>query len=694
MTRQRTPKIRVLGAVAFALAVLTVLIAFAAGTRAVAQEKVLYSFGPANRSEGGPHPGGGLTFDATGNLYGTTGLGGGHSQGAVYELMPTAHGSWRQKLLHGFKYDGTDGQYPNGNLVLDAAGNVYGTTYSGGAYLWGTVFELIPSPDGTWTEKVLHSFDLTSDGGLPLAGVVFDAAGNLYGTTRLGSVFKLTPAADGTWSETVLYNHGTDEGAPLAGVVVDTAGNIFGTTENGGAYNGGTVFELTPSADGIWTQTILHNFNSKDNVGGSPGPVILDASGNLYGTAGVPIFPDLGVVFELSPAGGNWVFKVLHHFNNSSSWEGAGPGGLVLDAVGNLYGSTFATTGTLFKLSHKADGGWPLRVLYAFGLNLGDGWIPQGGPLTIDGAGNLYGTTVEGGYNGTGVVFEVKPQTNLTTIALLSSPNPSLAGQPVTFTPKISSPSGPPPDGEPVWLYDRGTPFGSPVLAGGSASFTTSSLTDKTHLITAVYWGDDKFASSTKAVTQVVNGYATSTTLASSLNPLIYGQAVTWTARVTTSGPTPPIGMVTFSHDGVSLGAAALNASGVATLTKSNLNADAFPLVAVYRGDTANQASTSAVVNQVVTQATSSAALSSSPNPSTTGQAVTFTATITSPTAKATGPVTFTAGKNVLGTGQLSGGKATFTTSTLAVGSTTVTATYLGDSDIAGSSASVTQMVQ
>jgi hypothetical protein len=150
---------------------------------------------------------------------------------------------------------------------------------------------------------------------------------------------------------------------------------------------------------------------------------------------------------------------------------------------------------------------------------------------------------------------------------------------------------------------------------------------------------------------------------------------------------------VTFSWSGYNIGTSTLNSSGVATLSKSNLNVYTYPLIAVYKGDTSNLGSTSAILNQVVKQATSAAALSSSPNPSTIGQAVTFTATITSPTVVPTGPVTFTAGKTVLGTAQLSGGKAKFTTTTLAVGSTTVTGTYYGDSNIGESSASVTQVV-
>ncbi len=185
----------------------------------------------------------------------------------------------------------------------------------------------------------------------------------------------------------------------------------------------------------------------------------------------------------------------------------------------------------------------------------------------------------------------------------------------------------------------------------------------------------------------------TSTSLASSLNPSIYGQKVTWTATVTSSGSITPTGKVTFTW-GNTIGSAILNSSGVATLTKSNLNADTFPLTAVYSGDVAHLGSTSAVLNQVVTQTSSAATITSSPNPSMQGQAVIFTATITSPTVKPMGPVTFTTGKTVWGTAQLSNGKAKLTISSLPVGSTKVTATYYGDSDIAKSSASVTQTVQ
>lgn len=285
-----------------------------------------------------------------------------------------------------------------------------------------------------------------------------------------------------------------------------------------------------------------------------------------------------------------------------------------------------------------------------------------------------------------------------TTIKLTSSLNPSLVGQPITFTATVSSTAGSPPNGETVTFYNGSALLGTAPLSGGAASQTTSSLLAGIYTITAAYNGDANFAPSTSpSLRQVVNSTtksATATTLVSSLNPSIYGQKVTWTATVTTSGSVPPTGKVNFDWNGYSIGTASLSASGVATLTRSALNADTYPLTAVYGGDANNLASRSAILNQVVEKTASTAALTSSPNPSTAGQGVTFTATIKSPTATATGPVSFTVGKTVLGTVQLVDGKATFTISTLAVGTTTVKAAYYGDSNISGSSASVTETVQ
>ena len=279
-------------------------------------------------------------------------------------------------------------------------------------------------------------------------------------------------------------------------------------------------------------------------------------------------------------------------------------------------------------------------------------------------------------------------------MVLTTSGSPSSIGQPVTFSASVTSRFGTIPNGEQVTFYDRASAIGTGSTDNGTATFTTSSLTAGTHVINATYAGDVTFDPSVGTVKQTVNGYTTSTLLTSSLNPSIYGQKESWTATVTSSASIMPTGTVKFTWSIYTIGSATLNSSGVATFSRSNLNADSYPLTAVYAGDAANQGSTSAVVNQVVLETTSTAAITSSPNPSAQGQAVNFTAKISSPTVTPTGPVTFTAGQTVLGTAQLSGGKATLTTSSLPVGSTKVTVTYNGDSNIAKSSASVTQTVQ
>ncbi|MGO8794334.1 MAG: Ig-like domain repeat protein [Candidatus Sulfotelmatobacter sp.] len=286
-----------------------------------------------------------------------------------------------------------------------------------------------------------------------------------------------------------------------------------------------------------------------------------------------------------------------------------------------------------------------------------------------------------------------------TTTTLTSSLNPSTVGQSVTFTAAVISTSGAPPNGELVTFYNGSAVLGTGSLTGGIASYTTSSLAAGIYTITATYAGDANFAASTSPwLKQTVNSTtksATSTTMTSNLNPSIYGQHTTLTATVTTSGSIAPTGKVKFTWDsGVfSLGTGTLNSSGVATVTRDHLNADVYPITATYDGDANNLGSSSPTFTQTITQATSSLTLTSSANPSTAGESVTFTAKISSPYITPTGQITFTAGKTTLGTGQLENGKANFTTSTLAVGSTTVTASYPDSNDLTGSSASVVQTV-
>lgn len=165
---------------------------------------------------------------------------------------------------------------------MDSSGNLYGTTYSGGAHGWGTVFELTPKAGGGWTEKVLHSFNINGNGEIfPEAGVVLDATGNLFGAAS-DVVFELTPNAGGGWTENVLHTFKSKYGTfPYATPIFDATGNLYGTTFGGGAYSDGMVFELTPQAGGHWTEKVLRSFDGKDGNDCFAG-VIFDAAGNLF----------------------------------------------------------------------------------------------------------------------------------------------------------------------------------------------------------------------------------------------------------------------------------------------------------------------------------------------------------------------------------------------------------------------------
>jgi uncharacterized repeat protein (TIGR03803 family) len=311
-------------------------------------EKVLHNFN--NNGTDGYYPRASLISDAAGNLYGTTIYGSTYGWGTVFELTPTTGGGWTEQVLHSFG-NGTDGGEPRASLIFDAAGNLYGTTYGGGIYCHsiggcGTVFELTLTAGGNWTEAVLYNFgSFTDDGYEPSASLIFDAAGNLYGTTQFGgihgwgTVFELTPTTGGGWSEQVLLNFGTGGAFPQAGLIFDAAGNLYGTTSEGGT-NIGTVFELTPNVGGGWTETVLHNFGSGTDGSYPYAGLIFDAAGNLYGTTQYggtynSCSGGCGTVFELTPtAGGKWTEQVLLNFNGTG---GANPyAGLIFDAAGHL----------------------------------------------------------------------------------------------------------------------------------------------------------------------------------------------------------------------------------------------------------------------------------------------------------------------------------------------------------------------
>jgi len=388
-----------------ALALIFLLTLLAATPPAQAQtETVLHNF---NCRTDGCSTTAGLVIDGAGNLYGTTPTGGPYA-GTVFEL--TSSGTFT--VLYGFGVQAGDGYAPFGGVILDSAGNLYGTTEQGGAYNAGTVFELTP----TGTETILYSFGHGRDGFYPITGVVLDQAGNLYGTTQIGgthsygTVFMLTPSS-GTFTTLYNFTGGADGNEPY-GVAVDQQGNLYGITLYGGTYGFGVVFKVTPSG----TETVLHNFTPNGVDGLFPSaPLTVGPNGNLYGTTSYGGALGVGTVFEITPSGTE---TILHSF--AAGKKGFYPvAGVTFDKKGNLYGTTFyggsSDLGTVFKLT-------PLgaeSVLHSFADNGTDGFGPDGA-VAIDKAGNIYSTTYDGGSGlncgyvyGCGTIFKINPKKTL-----------------------------------------------------------------------------------------------------------------------------------------------------------------------------------------------------------------------------------------------------------------------------------------
>ncbi|MGH7046605.1 MAG: choice-of-anchor tandem repeat GloVer-containing protein [Stellaceae bacterium] len=426
--------------------------AFAAGLE---PETVLYSFCAkgGKTCTDGTEPVAALVRDTAGHLYGTTPGGGAHGGGEVFALIPNAaRTKWTETVLYSFCMRGglgcTDGYEPLAGLVMDKAGDLYGTTTGGGAHGGGEVFALIPNAARTkWTETVLYSFGShSSDGNDPYGQLAMDAAGDLYGATVSGgsgktggTVFELKPnSAKTKWTETVLHSFGAstaDGTSPYGGVIIDAAGDLYGTTldvDLGATYGGGTVFELIPNAAKTkWTEKVLHTFlvgtNFADGSGSYAG-LIIDRTGRLYGTTASGGAHEGGTVFELTSnaAKTKWTETVLYSFcARSKCADGDQPyTGLIIDSKGDLYGTATQggskdMGGTVFELSpNSAKTKWTETVLYDFcarsasGQRCADGDGPYAG-LIMDALGHLYGTTEFGGaypgpYGvGAGTVFEL-----------------------------------------------------------------------------------------------------------------------------------------------------------------------------------------------------------------------------------------------------------------------------------------------
>jgi uncharacterized repeat protein (TIGR03803 family) len=510
--------------------------------------EVLCSFGSSTPD--GANPYAGLIQDAAGNLYGTTYAGGVNGYGTVFELDSTGS----ETVLHSFDANGTDGFDPQDGVIRDNDGNLYGTTRAGGAIGYGAVFKLAPPAveGGSWTETVLYSFcpaTKCTDGEIPLAGLIQDAAGNLYGTTwgggantsfnggfGGGTAFKLTPPAQGgAWTETVLYSfcsatNCTDGVNPYAGLLQDAAGNLYGTTVVGGA-NGvagggdGTVFKLAPPAQpgDAWTFSVIYSFctaaGCADGEGALSG-LIQDTVGNLYGsTEGGGVYNE-GTLFMLAPPaaeGDSWTETVLYSFCSASNCtDGYSPyAGLIRDTAGNLYGTapygganTAANNGsgggTVFKLAPPAQQGgtWTETALYSFcsATNCTDGSRPLYAGLLQDAAGNLYGTTYAGGADNEGAVFKLVSFTPTTTTLSLDPTSVTVGSSgPVAITAKVAPTTGTGTPTGTITFFNGTTQLSQVALLSGTASFSynTSSLAVGTYPITATYSGDSSFAAST-----------------------------------------------------------------------------------------------------------------------------------------------------------------------------------------------------
>ena len=391
-------------------------------------EQVLYRF----QREDGTNPWSNLIADRAGNLYGTTEYNGVSYYGTVFQLAPPAKAdrAWTLTTLYSFRNAG-DGARPTAGLIFDGKGNLYGTTSDSATGGYGEIFQLVPptTPGEEWKETVLYHFQGGADGATPLGGLISDENGNLYGTTTY-TVFKLSPPTlpGEAWTFSLLHEFkgGTRDGTySHAGLVRDRVGNLYGTTLWGG-YDGnpdcgeigcGTVFELSPPAapGGDWTEKVIHFFGTGDDGFNPEGGLVLGANGILYGTTFSGGKSVGGTAFQLVPPSqppGVWNETVIHNFSYSR-YDGAAPvASMILDRAGNLYGTTLFGgnscyyngaaygCGVVFELSprHSDGAAWDETVLYFFRKGAGTAKQPAGS-LLFDNYGDLYGTTVDGGYD-------------------------------------------------------------------------------------------------------------------------------------------------------------------------------------------------------------------------------------------------------------------------------------------------------
>jgi uncharacterized repeat protein (TIGR03803 family) len=405
----------------FRLSVLALAFLLLPAASAVGKYKVLHSFSYGEQHQIGP-PVGSLVLDKNGNLYGAAGGGGTGCDpfgcGLVFELKMRRGGGWAFVVLYEFA-GGSDGAYPSGIVIFDGEGNLYGTLDGNGSVDVSGVFELRPDSSG-WSNTIVYS-------GNAGPGVVPDKLGNLYGEMgrgqyKYGAIAELAPNSRG-WTYTPLYSFCVFQCgySPSAPPIWDGKGNLFGTTTDGGiaqpacwtSFGCGVIFEMTPNGDGTWTYHILHRFASSPTDGQTPyGSLVMDASGNFYGTTEFGGGQGNGTVFKFSFTGAHWEKTVVYDFPD---WhDGALPNStLVFDKAGNLYGIGGGgnqgcgpyTCGVVFKLAPQKNGSWKYSVAHKFSGP--DGNFPIG--VIVDSKGNIFGTTSNGGTYNFGVAFEITP---------------------------------------------------------------------------------------------------------------------------------------------------------------------------------------------------------------------------------------------------------------------------------------------
>jgi len=397
---------------AFCLVVPLALILALAATAAAQTFTVVHAFTGAG--DGGI-PMSGLTLGPGQSFYGTSSCCG-SGFGTVFKLKPAGTG-WILNTLYRFRGSG-DGSSPFGRVAVAPDGTLYGTTFAGGAGYGvcsggcGTLFRLRPPVNAPvsalylWNETVLYRFTGTADGGEPQGDLALDPAGELYGTTYApATVYEVSQGAGG-WSESVLYSPGNHDA--FGGVIFDRSGNLYGVSPLGGNGGLGAVYELSPSGSG-WTAQTIHSFTGQGDGMTPEAGLVIDSSGNLWGTTFYSDSGYNGTVFEMSPASGGWTSETLYDLPFTTGAPGGPIDKLLMDAAGNLYGTTYYGgaygVGTVFELVPSVNG-WSYVPLHDF-TGQSDGEFPVSG-LVMDNNGNLYGTASQGG-NGYGVIFEITP---------------------------------------------------------------------------------------------------------------------------------------------------------------------------------------------------------------------------------------------------------------------------------------------